>query len=151
MKIFLSLSLALCCLFGFGQNKPDSLQTGIDSLFKAFDRPGSPGAAVLIVRNGKIAFEKGYGMANLEYDQPITPTTVFDIASVSKQFCGFAISTLIQQGKISPDDDIHKYLPDVPQFGKTITIRNLIHHTSGLRDWPEALHAGGWRWDEAIR
>src|SRR6185312_6459891 len=88
---------------------------------------------------------------NLEYDQPITPTTVFDIASVSKQFCGFAISTLIQEGKISPDDDIHKYLPWVPQFGKTITVRNLIHHTSGLRDWPEALHAAGWRWDEAFR
>ncbi len=81
---------------------------------------------------------------------PVTPTTVFDIASVSKQFTGFAISTLIQEGKISPDDDIHKYLPDVPQFGKTITIRHLIHHTSGLRDWPEALHAAGWRWNEAF-
>jgi len=127
------------------------MQTDIDSLFKAFDRPGSPGAAVLVVKDGRIAFEKGYGMANLEYDQPITPTTVFDIASVSKQFCGFAISTLIQEGKISPDDDIHKYLPWVPQFGKTITVRNLIHHTSGLRDWPEALHAAGWRWDEAFR
>ena len=151
MKLLLTLLLAACCLFGSAQSRSGSMQTDIDSLFKAFDRPGSPGAAVLVVKDGRIAFEKGYGMANLEYDQPITPTTVFDIASVSKQFCGFAISTLIQEGKISPDDDIHKYLPWVPQFGKTITVRNLIHHTSGLRDWPEALHAAGWRWDEAFR
>ena len=109
-----------------------------------------PGVAVLIVQDGRIAFGKGYGLASLEYNVPITPTTVFDIASVSKQFTGYAISTLIQQGKISPDDDIHKYLPDVPDFGKKITIRNLIHHTSGLRDWPEGLHAAGWRWEEAF-
>jgi CubicO group peptidase (beta-lactamase class C family) len=151
MKLLFTLCLALCCLFGCAQNKSGPMQAAIDSLFKAFDRPGSPGAAVLVVKDGRIVFEKGYGMANLEYDQPITPTTVFDIASVSKQFCGFAISTLIQEGKISPDDDIHKYLPWLPQFGKAITIRNLIHHTSGLRDWPEALHAAGWRWDEAFR
>jgi len=151
IKTKLTFSLLLCCIFSCAQNKPDSLQRGIDSLFKNYNKPGSPGVAVLIVRDGKIAFEKGYGMANLEYDMPVTPTTVFDIASVSKQFCGFAISTLIQEGKISPDDDIHKYLADVPQFGKTITIRNLIHHTSGLRDWPEGLHAAGWRWDEAFR
>ena len=109
-----------------------------------------PGVAVLIVRDGKMAFEKGYGLANLEYNIPVTPATVFDIASVSKQFTGYAISTLIQQGKLSPDEDIHKYLPEVPDFGKKITIRNLIHHTSGLRDWPEGLHAGGWRWEEAF-
>lgn len=95
-------------------------------------------------------FKKGYGLANLEYDIPITPASVFDIASVSKQFTGFAISALIQQGKLSPGDDIHKYLPDMPQFAQPITVGNLIHHTSGLRDWPEALHAAGWRWDEAF-
>ncbi|SFD74939.1 CubicO group peptidase, beta-lactamase class C family [Chitinophaga sp. CF118] len=152
MKIYYYvLGLLLSSLSGIAQNTPDSLQTNIDSLFSAYTRPGSPGVAVLIVEKGKVVFEKGYGMANLEYDIPVTPTTVFDIASVSKQFTGFAISTLIQEGKISPDDDIHKYLPDVPQFGKTITIRNLIHHTSGLRDWPATLHTAGWRWDEGFR
>lgn len=133
------------------QTKPDSLQAGINSIFKDYAKPEGPGVAVLIVKDGKVVFEKGYGMANLEYNMPITPTSVFDIASVSKQFTGYAISTLIQQGKISPADDIHKYLPDVPDFGKKITIHNLIHHTSGLRDWPEGLHAAGWRWDEAFR
>jgi CubicO group peptidase (beta-lactamase class C family) len=119
-------------------------------IFKPFDRDSGPGCAVLIVKDGKVIFKKGYGMANLEYDAPITPATVFDIASVSKQFTGYAISTLIERGVLSPDDDIHKYLPDVPEFASRITIRNLIHHTSGLRDWPEGLHAAGWRWDESF-
>jgi len=150
MKIFFTLAIVFCSLFCTAQNKSDPLQLGIDSMFNVYSRPGSPGVAVLILKNGKVLFEKNYGMANLDYDIPITSSTVFDIASVSKQFTGFAISTLIQEGKISPDDDIHKYLPDLPQFEKPITIANLVHHTSGLRDWPEALHAAGWRWGEDI-
>jgi CubicO group peptidase (beta-lactamase class C family) len=151
MKQFFTLLLVVAGLAGCAQSLPANLQTGIDSLFKDYAKPGGPGVAVLIVKDGKVAFKKGYGMANLEYNMPVTPTSVFDIASVSKQFTGYAISTLVQEGKISPDDDIHKYLPDVPDFGKKITIHNLIHHTSGLRDWPEGLHAAGWRWDEAFR
>ena len=150
MKQFFTLLLVFAGLTGCAQTLPANLQTGIDSIFKDFAKPDAPGVAVLIVKDGKVAFEKGYGMANLEYDMPVTPTSVFDIASVSKQFTGYAISTLIQEGKISPADDIHKYLPDVPDFGKKITIHNLIHHTSGLRDWPEGLHAAGWRWDESF-
>jgi len=148
MKIFLTSLLLLSSVFSFAQVSPDVIAKKSDSIFNNYN--GKPGVAVMIVQDGKIAFEKGYGIANLEYDTPITPTTVFDIASVSKQFTGYAISTLIQQGKISPEDDIRKYLPDVPDFGKTITIRNLVHHTSGLRDWPEGLHAAGWRWEEAF-
>lgn len=151
MKLYFTLLLLLSGLSGIAQNAPDTLSAKIDSLFKAYARTSNPGVAALIVKDGRTVFAKGYGMANLEYDMPITPATVFDLASVSKQFTGFAISTLIQEGKISPDDDIHKYLPDVPQFGKTITIRHLIHHTSGLRDWPATLHAAGWRWDESFR
>jgi len=151
MKLYYILLLLLSGLSGIAQNTHDTLSAKIDSLFKTYARTGSPGVAALIVKDGRTVFAKGYGMANLEYDMPITPATVFDLASVSKQFTGFAISTLIQEGKISPDDDIHKYLPDVPQFGKTITIRHLIHHTSGLRDWPATLHAAGWRWDESFR
>jgi CubicO group peptidase (beta-lactamase class C family) len=89
-------------------------------------------------------------MANLEYDIPVTPATIFDIASVSKQFAGLAIAQLVEDKKIALDDDIRKYLPDVPDFGKKITIRHLVHHTSGLRDWPEALNVAGWRWDEVF-
>jgi len=150
MKTRLTLLLLLCSLAAISQIIPASQQAQIDSIFKQYSQAGSPGVAVLIVKDGNVVFKKGYGLANLEFDIPISPATVFDIASVSKQFTGFAVSTLIQQGKISPDDDIHKYLPDVPQFNKPITIRNLIHHTSGLRDWPAGLHAAGWRWDEAF-
>src|SRR5882762_9901527 len=126
MKIRLTLLLLLCNLAAISQTIPASQQAQIDSIFKPYTKSGSPGASVLIVKDGGVVFKKGYGLANLEFDIPISTTTVFDIASVSKQFTGFAISTLIQQGKISPDDDIHKYLPDVPQFIKPITIRNLI-------------------------
>ena len=148
MKGCLTFVLLACGLFSYPQLNSDFISQKCDSIFKTYQ--DKPGVAVLIVQDGKIAFEKGYGLANLEYNIPVTPATVFDIASVSKQFTGFAISTLIQEGKISPEDDIHKYLPEVPDFGKKITIRNLIHHTSGLRDWPEALHAAGWRWEEAF-
>lgn len=150
MTFYLTALAGLAGLGGCAQQAPDSLDQKIEAIFKAYHRDNGPGCAVLIVRDGKVVFKKGYGMANLEYDAPITPATVFDIASVSKQFTGYAISTLMGQGLLSPDDDIHKYLPDVPQFSSKITIRNLVHHTSGLRDWPEGLHAGGWRWDESF-
>ena len=148
MKLCLGLILPAFCFFACSHSNDNLISQKCDSLFNSYR--DKPGVAVLIVRDGKIAFEKGYGLANLEYNIPVSPATVFDIASVSKQFTGFAISALIQEGKISPDDDIHQYLPELPDFGKKITIRNLIHHTSGLRDWPEGLHAAGWRWEEAF-
>jgi CubicO group peptidase (beta-lactamase class C family) len=130
--------------------QPDSLARKIESIFKTYNTPAGPGCVVTVIRNDTVVFNRGFGMANLEYDILITPSTVFDVASVSKQFTGFAIATLIQQGTVSPQDDIRKYLPDVPSFGKTITINHLIHHTSGLRDWPEALSVAGWRWDDVF-
>ena len=148
MKISPALIFPVLSLLACTHSNDNPISQKCDSLFNSYK--DKPGVAVLVVQNGKIAFEKGYGIANLDYNIPITPTTVFDIASVSKQFTGYAISTLIQEGKISPDDDIHKYLPDIPDFGKKITIRHLIHHTSGLRDWPEGLRAAGWRWEEAF-
>lgn len=144
---FIFLVVSTCSM---AQRSSDSvaLALTIDPIFKSFDRSNAPGCAVGVVKEGKLIFAKGYGIANLEYAVPITPSTVFDIASVSKQFTGLAISTLIEQGKIRLDDDIRTYIPEVPQFTKPITIRHLLHHTSGLRDWVEALHAAGWRWDE---
>lgn len=133
-----------------GQSVIDSLPIKIDAIFKKYDGPNRPGCAVAIIKNGAVIYKKGYGMANLEYDIPNTPATVFDIASVSKQFAGYATATLILDKKIALDDEVRQYLPDVPDFGKKITIRHLVHHISGLRDWPQTLHAAGWRWDEAI-
>lgn len=122
----------------------------VDRLFAAWDKPGSPGAAVAVVQNGAIVYEHGYGLANLEYDIPITPSTVFHVASVSKQFTAMCILLLEKQGRLSIDDDVHKYLPELADFGAKITLHNLLNHTSGLRDQWEMLGMAGWRIDDVI-
>ncbi len=122
----------------------------VDELFTVWDTNNTPGAAVAIVKDGAIIYKKGYGMANLEYDIPITPSTIFHIASISKQFTVFSILLLEKQGKLSLDDDIRKYIPEVPDFGKTITLNHLASHTSGLRDQWELLSMAGWRMDDVI-
>lgn len=126
------------------------LGTKIDSIFQKWDNSSSPGAAVAVIKNGEIIFKKGYGMANLEYGIPIEPTTIFHIASESKQFTDFCITLLAQQGKLSLDDDIRKHLPYVPDFGSKISIKNLIYHTSGLRDQWQLLAISGTRLDDVI-
>ena len=123
----------------------------VDRLMAAYDREGSPGAAVLVFRGDQQLFARGYGSANLEYDAPITPRTVFHVASVSKQFTAFAIATLAAQGRLSLDDDVRRHLPELPDFGQRITLRHLLHHTSGMRDqWSLWTLAGG-RADDVIR
>ena len=122
----------------------------VDQLFMAWDSNKTPGAAVAVVRDGKIIYKKGYGMANLEYDVPNRPDTVFHIASVSKQFTTFSVLLLEKDGKLSLDDDIRKYIPEVPDFGKTITLRQLAHHTSGLRDQWALIAMSGGRLDDVI-
>ncbi|GAB2772712.1 hypothetical protein GCM10027275_14550 [Rhabdobacter roseus] len=122
----------------------------IDSLFAEWNKPGMPGAVVGVVHGGKLIYAKGFGEADLETGAKISPKTVFHVASVSKQFTAYAIVLLAEQGKLSLDDDIHKYLPEVPDFGKTITIRHLIHHTSGLRDQWNLLAMAGWQLDDVI-
>ena len=128
----------------------ETLEAKVDELFAEWDTPDSPGAALAVTRDGEIIYKCGYGMANLEYDIPITPTTIFDIASVSKQFAAFAIATLAHDRKLSLDADIRTYLPDMPDFGNTITIRHLLHHTSGLRDWVQSLVIAGVEMEDVI-
>ena len=122
----------------------------VDSLLGEWNRPGSPGVAVAVVRDGKVLFENGYGLASLEHNVRITPSTVFDVASVSKQFAGLAIAMLVDQGRIKLTDDVRTYIPELNIPGHTITIDHLLHHTSGLRDWPGGLALAGWRMDDVI-
>lgn len=122
----------------------------IDSVFKQFDRKDCPGCAVAVINAGKIIFQKGYGMASLEHRVPIKPQTMFDIASISKQFTAYAILLLKSRGKISLDDDVRKYVPELPDFGKTIRIKHLVHHTSGLRDFGALLMMTGWERDSPL-
>ena len=100
-----------------------------------------------VMKNGRILYERGYGMANLEHEAKITPTTVFDVGSIAKQFTAAAILILVQEGIISLDDPIRKYVPELPDFGMPITLRQMLRHTSGLRDYEELLHFDGWRLD----
>jgi len=110
----------------------------------------TPGASIAVMKEGEIVFSKGYGMANLEYDIPVNNSTIFHIASISKQFTAFSILLLSEEGKLGLDDDIRKYIPEVPDFGNIITLRHLANHTSGLRDQWELLVMAGWRMDDVI-
>jgi len=134
----------------FAQSFPDSTISKINKLFTRWDNANSPGCAVAIVRNDSVLFAKGYGMANLEYSVPIEPGTIFHMASVSKQFTAFAIVLLARQGKLQLDEDIHKYLSWFPDLKEKITIRNLLNHTSGIRDQWQLLAISGTRLDDVI-
>jgi CubicO group peptidase (beta-lactamase class C family) len=107
----------------------------IDAIFAAWDQPGSPGCAIAVAQDGDVIYSRGFGYANLDYDIPITPQTVFDIASVTKQFNAAIVTMLAQEGKLSLDDDVRKWLPELPAFDQPITLRHMMYHTSGLRDY----------------
>jgi CubicO group peptidase (beta-lactamase class C family) len=107
----------------------------VDALFERWDRLDSPGAALGIFQDGRIVYARGYGAANLEYNIPISPQTVFRVGSVSKQFTAMCIALLAEQGKLSVNDDLRQLLPEMHAFIPPVTIRHLIHHTSGIRDY----------------
>ena len=117
-----------------------SLEEAIDSVLDAWNTSASPGAAVAYVDSGEVVFEKAYGLANLEHGIAWRTDTVSDLGSVSKQFIGFAFALLAEQGRISLGDDIRTHLPSLPDLGATITIENLFHHTSGLREIYNTLY-----------
>lgn len=103
-----------------------------------------PGAAVTVAQNGKLAFSGAFGSADVEQGVDVSKATVFDTASVAKHVTGVAVAMLVREGRLSLDDDIRKYVAEVPDFGETITVRNLLHHTSGLRDFPGLMLLGEW-------
>lgn len=154
-SILLFIFLGLCsnaCLAQTAEANGKNLNRAqqIDQIFAEYNDSNTPGASIAVIQNGKIVFKKGYGSANLEYGIPNTPATVFHIASISKQFTVFSILLLEKEGKLSFDDDIRKYIPEVPDFGELITLRHLASHTSGMRDQWDLLNLAGWRWDDVI-
>jgi len=120
----------------------------VDALFTTWDRPDSPGCALGVIQHGQLVYKRGYGMANLEHGIPISSNTAFRIGSTSKQFTDMSVALLAEQGKISLDDNIRHYLPEMPEYEHPITIRHLIHHTSGLRDYLELMTLAGMRDDD---
>lgn len=118
-------------------------QPAIDGLFARYQRPDAPGLALGVMQHGQVIHLAGYGAANLEPPAPLSGQTVLHAASLAKQFTAFAIGLLERDGALGFDDDVRGYLPDVPDFGTRITLRHLLHHTSGLRDqWPMLVLAG---------
>ena len=142
----LTLGISLLLLFCgtvSAQNLTPAEIKDINGVFSDYDKPGSPGCALGIYRNGSIVYAQGYGMASLELGVPITPKTVFDIGSTSKQFTAFSILLLQQQGKLSVDDDIRMFMPEIPDYGHRITLHHLMTHTSGMRDYAGLFDLAG--------
>ena len=119
----------------------------IDSVFLDMNRSDRPGCTLGVFSGGEVAYAKGYGMANLEYGIALQPRSVFHIASISKQFTAFAVELLVSDGLASWDDDIRTYVPEIPDYGQRITLRDLVHHVSGIRDQWNLLYMAGWRWE----
>lgn len=128
--------------------RTQELQERVDAIFAEWDKPDSPGCALGVIQDGELIYARGYGMANLDLDVPISPASVFHVASVSKQFCAVAVALLAEEGKLSLDDDVRAYVPELPDFGQTITIRHFLNHTSGMRDQYGLFRLAGWREDD---
>lgn len=134
--------ILIVSLLANGQSWQDSLSL-IDKAMSQY-QPGQPGAQLSVSRNGQLIFSKAWGMADMERGTNLTVNSVLEAGSVSKQFTAAAILLLAQQGKLSQEDDIRKYIPEIPNYGTPIRIRHLLHHTSGIRDWGAVAELTGW-------
>jgi CubicO group peptidase (beta-lactamase class C family) len=123
---------------------PSDAVARIDRIFESFDSARSPGCAVGVARNGETVLERAWGMAELEHRVANAPGTIFEAGSVSKQFTAAAVVLLALEGTLSLDDDVRRWVPEVPDYGERITLRHMITHTSGLRDWGSVAGISGW-------
>jgi CubicO group peptidase (beta-lactamase class C family) len=144
----LTLILALLPISSAQAENPHERHRKVDALFAPWDGTTTPGCAVAVSRDGALDYARGYGMASLEYDVAITPESIFHAASVSKQFTAFAIGLLAQDGKLSLDDDVRKYLPELPDYGHKVTLAQMVHHTAGMREEFHLMYLAGWRYDD---
>lgn len=143
LRLFLIL-VVLAALPAAIAQQPADESASVDKLFERWNSEATPGCAVAVARDNRIILSRAYGMADLEFDIPNRPDTIFEAGSVSKQFTAGAIVLLSLQGKLSLTDDVRKYVPEVPDYGTPITIRHLMTHTSGLRDWGNVASMAGW-------
>ena len=116
------------------EKEDEALQSRVDQIFAAYNNSESPGCSLGVIRDGNFTYKRGYGAASLELGVPLTPQSVFYMGSISKQFTAASVVLAAGQGFLSLDDDIRKYVPEIPSYGKTITLREMLHHTSGFRD-----------------
>ena len=124
----------------------------VDAIFAEYDKPGSVGCALGVAQNGEFLYKKGYGYANLDWDIPVSPTTVFYVGSVSKQFTAASIALLAAEGKVDLDADIRTYLPELPPRNPAVTVRQVVHHISGVPDMYSVMRKHGLStWDQFSR
>jgi len=121
----------------------------VDRIMAPYSEPGTPGGVVAIVEGGAVTFARAYGAANLTHDVPFTLETLTNIGSTAKQFTAFGILLLADDGRLSLDDDVRDFLPELPELGATVTLRHLLTHTSGYREFVNALAIGGWSLENA--
>jgi len=146
VTIALLFAVAVSAPRTLGQTKAQE-EDKVDQIFAAYDKPNSPGCALGVVRNGKFVYKKSYGMASLELGVPITSGSVFYMGSISKQFTAASVVLAAEQGFLSLDDNVRKYVPEIPDYGQPITLRQMLHHTSGFSDvlgmlWISGRNAG---------
>jgi CubicO group peptidase (beta-lactamase class C family) len=142
MKKSMLVAAFLLTIISANSQTWDDTVRSIEKIFERY-KPSNPGTQVAISRNGKIIFSKAWGMADLEHNVPLTTTSPTEAGSVSKQFTAAAILLLEQQGKLSLNDDVRKYIPELPDYGYTITLAHMMHHTSGLKDWGSVAAIAG--------
>lgn len=137
------VTLALAFIIRSPAHAADANQQRVDRIFAAYDGTGSPGCALGVIRDGNFIYRKGYGTASLELAVPLSPQSVFYMGSVSKQFTAASVVLAAEQGFLSLDDDVRKYIPELPNYGHVITLRQMLHHTSGFRDFLTLLYISG--------
>ena len=139
LLLILSTGTTACA----GEDPPPTLSDQIDTIFSAEIAADSPGCALGVARDETTELSRGYGLANLDHRIPITPRTVFDVGSVTKQFTAASAVLLAQDGALALDDDVRDYLPELPEYETPIRVRDLLHHTSGVRDYLNLMALGG--------
>ena len=140
---FVLVACAASPAAGAAQVDP-AIAARVDDIFEQWSTETSPGCAVGVTQNGETLLERAYGMADLEWGIPNTPETIFEGGSVSKQFAAAAVNLLVLDGTLSLDDDVRRWVPELPDYGHTITLHHLMTHTSGLRDWGSVASISGW-------
>lgn len=138
--------LSFCCLLvqiSFAQTLPPNVRASLDAYFSEYNET-SPAASITVSKAGQIVFQKHAGMADLEHGVRADENTVYEAGSVSKQFTAASLLLLVLEGKVSLDDEVQKYIPELPHYERPITLRHLVNHTSGLKDWGTLAGLGGW-------
>jgi CubicO group peptidase (beta-lactamase class C family) len=144
------LIILLISVCGSALAQTSQAKDPIDEILSRFARPNMPGCAVSVVLNGSVVVSRAFGLADVENHSENTADTRFDLGSMSKQFVAMAVLKAASEGKLSLTEDVHRYVPELPSYKWKITLLDLLHHTSGLKDYEELLKLAGWRYSDVI-